>query len=261
MGPQSTACLCVGTAVLDMNVFSRAAVWRCAHVACKPWQASSWNLAFFPSATPPVESRVLSAHQPAMAGKVPVRYLYRHVNRGWYCPLVPLGKTFPTATDALKALRATAKGQALVAKHGKKPGAARPCSTAGLVNRVRCLSKYTFKGARRWFPADVHAREQHARTKLGRQMFRSDPALHFLSLQLRMTPWKEALTNSWARRARKSESRINLIRRCLEDCAVAIAKQPVSAAWQANAVHNQLRCAGPVSRLDLARLRDHVLLF
>ena len=51
------------------------------------------------------------------------------------------------------------------------------------------------------------------------------------------------------------------LRRCLEDCAVAIAKQPVSAAWQANAVHNQLRCAGPVSRLDLARLRDHVLLF
>lgn len=180
-----------------------------------------------------------------MKQKVGVKYCYQHPQRGWYCSLVPLGKTYKTESALIKALKGTKPGREHVAKYTKKQEKAQHCGTEALIHRTRCLAKYTLTGKRQWFPADVHSRKLQLKKQLSRQMFKSDPALHFLSILLRMAPWKDALAHAWESRARRAETRTSLIRGCLQDSAEAINRLPVAAQWQDSAVRNQLMCAGP----------------
>ena len=183
-----------------------------------------------------------------------VKFVYCHPQTGrWWCHKINLGSTFATLGELISALESCKKGRAFLAKHGKSKAEQR-IKTEDLVNRVRCLAAYTLSGSRRWFPADVHSRERLAASKRGQQMFKKEPALHIISLQLRMWPWKDALVSEWRRvdqspkgRDQTLESRVSKIRTVLLKCAIRMSKHPVSQQWQSNAIRNQWRVAGPVS--------------
>lgn len=193
----------------------------------------------------------------------------------WYCPQVPLGKSYPTCVAAAKALKTSAKGKVFLASAKKQitgEPTIRQVSPKQLAHRIRCLVQFAFGSRKRkWLPADAHAAAQH-RT-LSNKMYQCDGVLHFLSLVLKYGPWKVALLQAWKNTKRwpavecqsaESEvpdykkacqnagARAKAVHHLLADVAKRIQENPVKPEWAANTNRHGGRFNGPAVQLQLS---------
>lgn len=216
-----------------------------------------------------------------------VPYIRCHAyTKRWYSPQVPLGKSFATEDEAIKAVKAAKVGKNFLATAKKnlvKGGGKtkKQLSPAKLAHRIKCLIKFTFADPQKqWLPADACAAAKHRH--LSKQMYACDPALHFLSLVLKYGPWKDALLHAWKQASKwpgeklalkpKLEStessspeptsklaykqacidvkpRARAVKKLLVAAAKAIHDHPVDPAWSANANRFGGRFNGPAIQL------------
>jgi hypothetical protein len=112
---------------------------------------------------------------------------YHNRNKKFIVQGMSTGSTYTTSREA-------AAARAKMLKLEKPPQ--KRVSAQELMERVGILREvYMPATGKAWLPADLQSMFEHARQ--AHMMFRAEPALEVLNIQLKYVPWRDALLASW----------------------------------------------------------------